>query len=153
MDEPRHPPRRPGPTGAAPPRSGRGLRSEERHRPPAHAGEISASRPDPQAAESQLSVAPSHPEGDSPDRSNTRWLLEGVRYALPAAVVVAGLVVMALGSENDLEGGAGIVSAGLAIYFINWLFRQGVSGEGERDAEEAARDYFDKHGRWPGEGA
>jgi hypothetical protein len=75
-----------------------------------------------------------------------------LRYALPAVVVLAGIVVMALGSANDLEGGAGIVSAGLAIYFINWLFRMGVEGEGERDAEEDAREYFDRHGYWPGEG-
>jgi hypothetical protein len=75
-----------------------------------------------------------------------------LRYALPAVVVVGGLVVMALGGANDLEGGAGIVSAGLAIYFINWLFRVGVEGEEERDAEEQAREYFDRHGHWPGEG-
>ncbi len=73
-----------------------------------------------------------------------------VRYILPAAVVIAGIVVMALGGETDLEGGGGIVSAGLAIYFINWLFRAGAAGERERDAEEAAREYFDRHGRWPG---
>jgi len=72
-----------------------------------------------------------------------------LRYVLPAAVTVAGLVVMALGSEGDLEGGAGIVSAGLAIYFVNWLFRIGVRGDRERDDEEAAREYFDRHGRWP----
>jgi hypothetical protein len=76
-------------------------------------------------------------------------LLVTIRYVLPAAVVIGGLVVMALGSESDLEGGAGIVSAGLAIYFLNWLFRLGTSGERERDAEDAARDYFDRHGRWP----
>ncbi len=75
-----------------------------------------------------------------------------LRYALPAIVVVAGLVVMALGGTNNVEGGAGIVSAGLAIYFINWLFRMGVEGEGEREAEEEARAYFDTHGFWPGEG-
>ena len=32
---------------------------------------------------------------------------------------------MAFGDENQLEGGAGIVSAGLAIFFLNWLFRTG----------------------------
>ncbi len=46
-----------------------------------------------------------------------------LRYVLPGVVVLAGLVVMALGSEAELEGGAGIVSAGIAIFFINWLFR------------------------------
>jgi len=72
-----------------------------------------------------------------------------VRYILPAVVILAGLVVMVLGSETDLEGGGGIVSAGLAIFFINWLFRIGASGDREREAEDAARDYFDRHGRWP----
>jgi hypothetical protein len=78
------------------------------------------------------------------------WLLRGMRYALPTVVVVAGLVIMALGSESDLEGGASIVSAGLAIYFVNWLFRIGADGDHERDEEQAARDYFNRHGHWPG---
>ena len=78
------------------------------------------------------------------------WLLVGIRYVLPAAIVIAGIVIMALGSENDLEGGASIVSAGLAIYFINWLFRTGAAGDREREREDEAREYFDRHGRWPG---
>ena len=49
----------------------------------------------------------------------------------------AGLIIMCLGGENDLEGGARIIGAGLAIYFINWLFRIGVSGE--RDARPSSR--------------
>jgi hypothetical protein len=77
------------------------------------------------------------------------WALRTLRYILPGAVVLAGIVVMALGSETDLEGGGGIVSAGLAIYLINWLFRAGTSGDREREAEDAAREYFDAHGRWP----
>ena len=77
------------------------------------------------------------------------WLLIGIRYVLPVAVTIAGVVVMAFGSETDLEGGASIVSAGLAIYFLNWLFRIGVTGDRERDAEQAARDYYKRHGRWP----
>lgn len=76
-------------------------------------------------------------------------LLLGVRYVLPVAIVIGGLVVMALGSENDLEGGASIVSAGLAVYFLNWLFRIGARGDRERDDEDAAREYFARHGRWP----
>jgi hypothetical protein len=77
------------------------------------------------------------------------WLLVGIRYVLPAAIVLAGLVIMALGSENDLEGGASIVSAGLAVYFLNWLFRIGARGDLERKDEDAAREYFARHGRWP----
>jgi hypothetical protein len=80
------------------------------------------------------------------------WLLEVVRYGLPATVALAGVVVMCLGGESDLEGGAGIISAGLAIYFINWLFRVGAAGDSERAAEQSAREYFSAHGHWPGEG-
>lgn len=90
------------------------------------------------------------PDEEAPASHGNPWPMRVVRYILPAAVVIAGIVVMALGGETDLEGGGGIVSAGLAIYFINWLFRAGAAGERERDAEEAAREYFDRHGRWPG---
>lgn len=78
-----------------------------------------------------------------------RWFLLGIRYVLPVVVTVCGAVIMAFGSEADLEGGAGIVSAGLAIYFLNWLYRIGVTGDRERDTEQAAREYFSRHGRWP----
>jgi|GEM_PF-1231808 hypothetical protein len=77
------------------------------------------------------------------------WLLRTVRYLLPAVVVIVGIVFMAMGSQTDLEGGAAVVSAGLAIYFINWLFRTGAAGDREREAEDAARDYYERHGRWP----
>jgi hypothetical protein len=75
----------------------------------------------------------------------------GLRYVLPAAVLLAGLIVMALGSEADVEGGAGIVSAGLAIYAMNWLYRASVDGDRTRDEEEAARTYLETHGHWPEE--
>jgi hypothetical protein len=80
---------------------------------------------------------------------STTWLLVTVRFLVPAAVVLAGLVFMASGGETNLEGGAGLVGAGLAIYFINWLFRAGARGERQREAEDAAREFFDRHGRWP----
>lgn len=87
---------------------------------------------------------------DRPQKDSKRgWLLVGIRYVLPAMVVLAGIVIMALGSEVDLEGGASILSAGLAIYFINWLFRLGAKGDSEREREDAARDYYTRHGRWP----
>jgi hypothetical protein len=79
------------------------------------------------------------------------WLMIALRYVLPAAVVLGGLIVMALGSESEVEGGAGIISAGLAIYAINWLYRASVDGDRVRDEEEAARTYFDAHGHWPDE--
>ena len=89
------------------------------------------------------------PNMSSMESSQPGWLLLGLRYVLPAVVVLAGLALMAMGGETDLEGGASIVSAGLAIYFLNWLFRAGVAGDREREREHAAREYFDRHGRWP----
>ncbi len=90
---------------------------------------------------------PAHTPG-GPARAR-RWLLLGLRYVLPVVVTLCGAVIMAFGSETDLEGGASIVSAGLAIYFLNWLYRIGVTGDRERVTEEDARDYFSRHGRWP----
>jgi len=75
-----------------------------------------------------------------------------VRIWLPALVVVGGVLAIALGpADIRWEGGLGIVAAGLAIWLINLLFRMGATGDRERDAEEEARAYFDRHGRWPGE--
>lgn len=85
-------------------------------------------------------------------RGRAAWLLVGVRYALPVAAVIAGVIVMSLGSESDLEGGAGIIGAGLAIYAINWLYRAAFEGDRiEREQEEAARAYLAEHGHWPDE--
>lgn len=74
-----------------------------------------------------------------------------LRYVLPAVTVLGGAVVMAFGSEVDLEGGAGIVSAGLAIYGMNWLYRASIEGDRVREREAAARAYFTAHGHWPDE--
>jgi hypothetical protein len=75
-----------------------------------------------------------------------------VRIWLPVAVVAAGLVAIAINPTADgVEGAAHIIGAGLAIWLMNFLFRIGISGDRDRDAEDAARDYFDAHGYWPDE--
>jgi hypothetical protein len=85
-------------------------------------------------------------------RGLAAWVLFGVRYGLPVAAVIAGVIVMSLGSESDLEGGAGIISAGLAIYAMNWLYRAAFEGDRvEREEEAAARAYLAEHGHWPDE--
>jgi len=94
---------------------------------------------------------PDESQRRSPSASGRALVL--LRYVLPAAVVVAGSIVMSLGSESELEGGAGIVGAGLAIFAMNWLIRASTEGDRERDREQAAREYFDAHGRWPDEAA
>jgi hypothetical protein len=85
------------------------------------------------------------------ERERVSWPMIGVRYVLPIAAVFIGVIIMLLGSESDLEGGAGIVSAGLAIYAMNWLYRASFGDRRVRAEEEAARAYFSAHGRWPDE--
>lgn len=85
-------------------------------------------------------------------RGRAAWPLVCVRYVLPVAAVIAGAIVMAMGSESNLEGGAGIIGAGLAIFAINWLYRIAFEGDRvERANEEAARSYLATHGHWPDE--
>jgi hypothetical protein len=76
-----------------------------------------------------------------------------LRYWLPALVCLSGVIVAAARGFDDigLEGGAGLVGAGASIWLMNVLLRVGISGERDRDAEDAARRYFDEHGRWPDE--
>lgn len=81
-----------------------------------------------------------------------RRVLIAIRYVLPGIVVLGGLLgVVVLGSADAAEGGAAVIGAGLSIALLNFLYRVGVDGETERDAEEAARDYYTAHGRWPDE--
>ena len=75
-----------------------------------------------------------------------------VRHIGPALVVLAGLVIFVVDrSLIAAEGAAGIVGAGMAWWLFGWLFRKGVEGDRERDAEERARAFFDEHGYWPDE--
>jgi hypothetical protein len=76
-----------------------------------------------------------------------------VRTWLPVTIIVAGVVVaIASGfSETGMEGGALLISAGLSVWLINFLYRVGVRGDRERDAEDRARAYFADHGHWPDE--
>jgi hypothetical protein len=79
-------------------------------------------------------------------------ILTIVRYGLPAALVLAGFVVLIVAPESTrYEGFAMCVGAGLALALLNVLFRIGAQGDKERDREDAARDYFSEHGHWPDE--
>ena len=80
-------------------------------------------------------------------------LIRFLRWWLPAIVVLAGILVAVLRDFDDigLEGGAGIIGAGLSIGLMNWLWRVGISGDHDRDDEDAARRHFDATGRWPDE--
>ena len=74
-----------------------------------------------------------------------------VRYGLPAAIVLAGLVLTVVG-QSDSAVGAGVVliGVGLLVALMGALMRLGIASNRDREREEEARRYFDRHGRWPG---
>ena len=75
-----------------------------------------------------------------------------VRYLLPLLLFLGGLVLLAIEPNSiGLEGLAMATGAALSVLLLNWLFRAGVRGDRERDDEEAAREYYVEHGRWPDE--
>ena len=77
------------------------------------------------------------------------WL----RYGLPAALVVAGFVLLIVADGSvKWDGFAMCVGAGLSVLLMNVLFRFGAKGDEEREREDAAREYFAEHGRWPDDG-
>jgi hypothetical protein len=73
-----------------------------------------------------------------------------VRYGLPAALFVLGIVLFAI--EPDATGLHGVAmawGAAASVLFLNVLFRLGAQGDREREDEEAAREHYAAHGRWP----
>jgi hypothetical protein len=92
------------------------------------------------------------PAPEDPRREQRkRALLIGVRYVLPGLIALAGVVVVLTASDHEIgiEIGSMFVGVAIAVFLLNWFFRLGVAGEADRDREEEARAYFDRHGRWP----
>ena len=75
-----------------------------------------------------------------------------IRYGLPAALVLAGFVLLFVADGGTKwDGFAMCVGAGLAVLLMNVLFRFGAQGDEERTREAEAREYLAQHGRWPDE--
>ena len=76
-----------------------------------------------------------------------------VRRWLPAIVCLIGVMIGVIEgfSGTALDATMAFVGAGSSIWLINFLWRLGVSGDDERDEEDAARLYLQEHGRWPDE--
>ena len=78
--------------------------------------------------------------------------LRAVRYWLPVALIVAGVLSLFVIDDSDrYEAFSMLVGSGLSVALLNVLFRYGSKGDEERDAEDAAREYYAQHGRWPDE--
>jgi hypothetical protein len=75
-----------------------------------------------------------------------------LRYGIGAVMVLAGIVMLVVDPSGlGVDGFAMAVGGGLSVLLINFLYRLGVIGDREREAEERARAYFDEHGEWPEE--
>jgi hypothetical protein len=73
-----------------------------------------------------------------------------VRYALPAVIVLAGLVLtIAGGNDTVVAAGVALIGVGMVVALLNVLMRLGIESSRDRDREEKARRFFDRHGRWP----
>jgi hypothetical protein len=83
--------------------------------------------------------------------SDRQVLLTATRIWLPLSIALAGIVAIVLGHARTALAGAGVVLLGTAliVWMINWMFRMSVESNREREQEEEAREYFDRHGRWP----
>jgi hypothetical protein len=99
----------------------------------------------------RMPAPPSH-ELRLPRLEPGEWVVVFVRYLLPALIALAGLLVLALGhGDVRFEGGASLLGAAGSVALVNWLYHRAVDVD-ERDAEEAAREFFSEHGYWPDEG-
>jgi hypothetical protein len=72
-----------------------------------------------------------------------------VRFGLPGAIVVIGIALTALGSDDAVVGaGVALTGVGMLVALLNALMRLGLESGADREREEEARRYFDRHGRW-----
>jgi hypothetical protein len=72
-----------------------------------------------------------------------------VRIALPGTMLLAGVVLLFV--PDEFANGAGVVLIGSAVLvaLANGLLRFSVAEMEDRDREQAARDFYGEHGRWP----
>ena len=97
--------------------------------------------------------------GDEPEEPAPpiphRKLLFFTRYIVPGLIALAGVVIVIVEQDRQIawEIGGMFFGAAIAVFLLNLFFRMGAKGDLERDREEEAREYFDRHGHWPGEGS
>lgn len=75
-----------------------------------------------------------------------------VRYVLPGALTLAGLIVITIHPHGSaLHGGLGIIGAGLAAFLFAFLAKVSMTGDTHTSRDEENRRFFDEHGYWPDE--
>ena len=80
-----------------------------------------------------------------------RLLLNLTRLWLPLAIAAGGVVAIVIGRGHTgtAAAGVGLLLVALIVWMVNWMYRLSVESNRDRDREEEAREYFDRHGRWP----
>jgi hypothetical protein len=86
-----------------------------------------------------------------PRRADRELTAGAIRLGVPAAIAVAGVVLLAVGDEVDVALGVLLVGCAGLVLMVSALMRASARSNAERDAEERAREHFDRHGSWPGE--
>ncbi len=77
--------------------------------------------------------------------------MKALRIGLPAAMAVAGVAMILLGDQYVVGAGVTIVGSAALVFLANALFRYSAGESRDRDREQAAREHYAEHGRWPGE--
>ncbi len=70
--------------------------------------------------------------------------LKLVRVALPAAMALAGLVLIVIGGDVALGTGIVLLGSALLVVMANAMMRLSLQSEREREEEQRRRD----EGRW-----
>ena len=70
-----------------------------------------------------------------------------VRIWLPAAIALAGVVLLVVGSETGRAAGVLLLGVALLVVLANVFVRLSISSEREREQEEENR----RRGVWPDE--
>jgi drug/metabolite transporter (DMT)-like permease len=76
-----------------------------------------------------------------------------VRIWLPAAIGLAGLVLIVVGDSVARAAGIVLIGVALLVVLANVLVRLGIQSERDREREQQSRRFFSRHGRWPDEAA
>ena len=76
-----------------------------------------------------------------------------LRIGAPAAFVAAALVLLlAVGGREAEAAGYTLLGSAALLALSILIFRAGLASNADREREEAARAFFDRHGRWPRRG-
>ncbi len=79
-----------------------------------------------------------------------RALLLLLRWGLPALLILIGFAILLVDDgSRRWDGWAMCVGAAFSLMFLTVVYGMGAKGDLEREDEEAARQYFREHGRWP----